>query len=633
MDWPTLIDTLKQIMQDEDIPVQQLADQLGVSASSVRNYLSKRQRASIATREKLEAFVAERATKAKKPAAKRNQKAAKDDKPATAKQTNKRGRGSKKAEDKPADKPADKTEDKQPAKRGRRQNAKAESDKQDNQQSKRRQQGNAKDASVTEEKPATKRGRRGGNKQDAAKNDDKQTETKPTEAKQNGRRGRQAKAQTETAKKAVEAAKPEQTADVQAETKQPAQPAATQAETQTSAKPETTTNTPAPSRSKTPAPRVHTQTPVRIYVDESFGQAAGKPFTVGMVLCNMTPGVMPFKEFTNTLYPFGWAPGDEVKAQGKDLANVKFVLEGSVNDDIRMMAFHTKMVPPLLAVNDDDSTMVSIFPYLSALITAIERMQKQGMTGTQFQIIIDRTNKLPAEALRVMQHLLDVYFRLAAPANLSFHVTDGDSRAQKGLQLADFVSHYAYVEEPQTALSFDAVTTVIDDELANARRFAYYSGLRLVQIKPGAKTLVQQSAPVAPAAETATATADDDATDDALTTNMSRAMALILAYKDTLQKAQAAGLQGKQLEAVRSRLKGLSTTVVNWLDGEKAKLLNGLANKSISDFHERLTIITRIDKPFRPSAEIGEQQFRIFETQLGRIEALLDSYSTTAEKN
>lgn len=594
MDWPTLIETLKQIMQDDDIPVQQLADILGVSASSVRNYLSKRQRASIATREKLEDFVAAHTSKKGKETGKTTKR---DDQVKAPKQASKRGRQSKSAVDK------------------------------------RNEQDKAADDNKTENKRNRQPKRQQG-QQSAPKNDAKpkmESETNTVAAKP--KRGRQPKRSQSEEKQQVTAkpeAKPSQqaaTTEAKASVKETVKPVA-QAAPQTDQM-----NAPTPSRSKTPVAQKQTQSPIRIYVDESFGQAAGKPFTVGMVLCNMTPGVMPFKAFTNTLYPFGWAPGDEVKAQGKDLANVKDVLQGSVNDDIRMMAFHTKMVPPLLAITDDDSIMVSIFPYLSALITAIERMQKQGMTGTQFQIIIDRTNKLPVEALHVMQHLLDVYFRLAAPENLSFHVTDGDSRAQKGLQLADFVSHYAYVEDPQKALDFDAVTSVLDDELANARRFAYYSGLRLVQIKPGAKTIVQPAKTITADAASEETTMDSDVDDELLVSNMSRAMVLILAYKETLQKADAAGLQGKQLEAIRSRLKGLSTTVVNWLNDEKAKLLNGLANRTISDFRERLAIITRVDKPFRPSAEIGEQQFRIFETQLGRIEALLDSYDTTAEKN
>ncbi|WP_125572224.1 DUF3800 domain-containing protein [Lacticaseibacillus songhuajiangensis] len=613
MDWPTLINTLKDIMAKENITAGELAKMLGVSVSSVHNYLSMRQRASIMTREKLESFVAEHQ--------------------ATAKQTNKQ--------------PAKKTTAKRGAKKTAAANESKNEDAKEAKQSKntrkpRQTKQAAKKQSNQQAAPKQENAKQTAKKQNNKRTDKTAAKAKP-EVKPNTKPA--TKAETKSAKPAdqqssVKQAAPKASAQAKTTAQSASKPVRNQPATQQNAKPQqdnkqtpqtTTQNTPIASRSKTPARRQTTGSAVRIYVDESFGQGSEKPFTVGMVLCSTTPGIMPFKEFTSTLYPFGWAPGDEVKAQGKDLSNVKYVLEGSVNDDIKMVAFRTKMVPPLLSITDDDSTMVSIFPYVSALITAIERAQKQGLSGSQYQIVIDRTNKLPAESLRIVQNLLDVYFRLAASTPMSFHVTDGDSRAQKGLQLADFVSHYAYVQTPEQAADFAPVTTVIDDELANARRFAYYSGLRVVQLRSGAQTIVAPETPTYTEAG-----ADDDATqlsDDVHSENIGRAMELALAFKDAIGKTATAGLSGKQLEAVRSRLKGLSTTIVNWLDDSQAKLLNGLANRSVADFRERLAIITRIDKPFKSSQEIGEQQFRIFETQLDRILALLDSYSTTAEQN
>lgn len=616
MDWPTLINTLKDIMAKENITAGELAKMLGVSVSSVHNYLSMRQRASIMTREKLESFVAEHQAKgkrsskqpAKKTTAKRSTKknaAAKETKSAEVKET-KQSRNTRQPR---------KTE--QPAK----QQVTAKQTETAKQSARKQTAPATKKATVSAKAPAKAEPKTAPKDNASAQQTDKRTNKQKSSQRSNVKQpvtnGQQNRQQKPTAQSQSQAQAPKQSAQAQ-KTKQPVQT--------------TTGNTPVASRSKTPVRRQTTGAAVRIYVDESFGQGSEKPFTVGMVLCATTPGIMPFKEFTSTLYPFGWAPGDEVKAQGKDLSNVKYVLEGSVNDDIKMVAFRTKMVPPLLSITDDDSTMVSIFPYVSALITAIERAQKQGLSGNQYQIVIDRTNKLPAESLRIVQNLLDVYFRLAASTPMSFHVTDGDSRAQKGLQLADFVSHYAYVQTPEQAADFAPVLTVIDDELANARRFAYYSGLRVVQLRNGAQTIV------APQASSHTAPVDGDedpqaTVSEAHTDNIGRAMELALAFKDAIAKTAGAGLSGKQLEAVRSRLKGLSTTIVNWLDDSQAKLLNGLANRSIADFRERLAIITRIDKPFKSSQEIGDQQFRIFETQLERILVLLDSYSSTAEQN
>jgi len=77
-------------MQDDDISAQALSNEFGVSISSVRNYLSKRQRASISTREKIEQFVADHNQKSgsKRNQAKKSngQKAAK---PAAKRQTKK----------------------------------------------------------------------------------------------------------------------------------------------------------------------------------------------------------------------------------------------------------------------------------------------------------------------------------------------------------------------------------------------------------------------------------------------------------------------------------------------------------------------------------------------------------------
>lgn len=384
-----------------------------------------------------------------------------------------------------------------------------------------------------------------------------------------------------------------------------------------------------PSLVKTPAvAKTEGSTPLRIYVDESFGRIPEKPFTVGMVLASTDLGVMPFKEFTDTLYPFGWAPGDEVKAAGKDLANVKNILKGSQNDDIRMFAFRTTTAPSLITVTDDDSTTVAIFPYVSALINAIETMQRGGLKATSFQIVIDRTNKLPAETQRVMEKLLDVYFRLSGNQIFSFHITDGDSRAQKGLQLADFVAHYAYVEDEDKITTFAPVTGVLDDALGNARRFAFYSGLRLLRLKDDARVIAGQFAAKESATEMVTNVEPEPATE---TKTVSRAFTYTVDLRDTIIGAQQLGLGGKQLEAVRSRLKGLSTTVTNWLLESQSPLVDGLANRTISDFRQRAVVITRVDKPFRPDSEIGEQQFRIFESQLERVKELIQSYQSTSE--
>ena len=659
MDWPTLIKTLKDIMEKENITAGALAKMLGVSVSSVHNYLSLRQRASIMTREKLESFVAEQQKKTQATGTKKQGKQSAAKKPA-------KKAAAKKEAASTVDNDAKETKQSKSTRKPR-QNKKASASQNDHAKqeatakqqestatTRNTQQTKKQTESKQAEKPERAKRVRGAKsvKQQAggtasskqskpvaakktvagaqnAKTANTVTESKSTEktaqtdhksATQNNRRNSQSAKQQVVGSKSEQPVSASQQAEKPVATSQQSQPQAT------------TTNAPIASRSKTPARRPATNAAVRIYVDESFGQGPEKPFTVGMVLCGTTPGIMPFKEFTNTLYPFGWAPGDEVKAQGKDLSNVKYVLEGSVNADIKLVAFRTKMVPPMLSITDDDSTMVSIFPYVSALITAIERMRKQGMTGSQYQIVIDRTNKLPAESLRIVQNLLDVYFRLAVDSPMSFHVTDGDSRAQKGLQLADFVSHYAYVQRPELTVDFEPVTTVLDDEMSNARRFAYYSGLRVVQLRSGAQTIVTT--------QTATEPIADEDEPEAVPVSgevhhedLGRAMELALAFKDAIVKTTAAGLSGKQLEAVRSRLKGLSTTIVNWLDESQAKLLNGLANRSIADFRERLAIITRIDKPFKSNQEIGEQQFRIFETQLDRILTLLDSYSTTAEKN
>jgi hypothetical protein len=346
-----------------------------------------------------------------------------------------------------------------------------------------------------------------------------------------------------------------------------------------------------------------------------------------MVLASTALGVMPFKEFTDTLYPFGWAPGDEVKAAGKDLANVKNILNGSQNDDIRMFAFRTTTVPSLITVTDDDSTTVAIFPYVSAIINAIEKMQHAGLKATVFQIVIDRTNKLPAEAQRVMEKLLSVYFRLSGNKPASFHITDGDSRAQKGLQLADFVAHYAYVEDEDQIGKFAPVTGVVDDPIGNARRFAFYSGLRLLRLKDetafaGTYNESQPATEMVAEPEADTVTPDKP---------MSRAFTYTVDLRNTIIEAQQMGLGGKQLEAVRSRLKGLSTTVSNWLQDSQSELVEGLANRTISDFRQRAVVITRVDKPFQTDSAIGEQQFRIFESQLDKVKELIQSYSSTAE--
>lgn len=645
MDWPSLIATLKQIMQEDKISANTLAKELGVSISSVRNYLSLRQRASISTREKIEAFVAAHQSDSKK----------------TSTTPRRRGGRSAKAEAKPA---AQTDTKKQSASKSRR--SASRTSKQPSAQT-----NGAENKQNTQTEATTKtngRRRTRAAKQSASEQPAKQTKQANKQPAQRNSRSNNASKQQSNVNAQQDNANAQQSnakAQVNANAQQGNAKAQTNVNTQANAKAQAKSDNARPaqaskpqpqqkaeqprqntvpiaSRVKTPARKPRTNSAVRIYVDESFGQGKEKPFTVGMVLCSTEPGIMPFREFTNTLYPFGWAPGDEVKAQGKDLSNVKYVLKGALNDDIRMVAFRTKMVPPLLTITDDDSTMVTIFPYVSGLINAIEQLQHSGLKGNQFQIIIDRTNKLPRESLRVIQNMLDVYFKLSAPQTLSFHITDGDSRAQKGLQLADFVAHYAYVEEPENTPDFAPVSTVIDDDLGNARRFAFYSGLRLIQLRDGARMVIaddvqdDEDEPEGDVQDDAEADGDDTVTpvDDASPKHdLGRAMELAMALRKTVIAAGSAGLRGKELESVRSRLKGLSTTVANWLLDSQDGLLDGLANRTIADFRERLAIISRVDKPFKPASEIGEQQFHIFETQLNRIQDLLESYSSTAEKN
>ncbi|KRM55144.1 hypothetical protein [Lacticaseibacillus sharpeae] len=671
MDWPTLIATLKAIMQRDGISPQDVAEDLKVSSSSVRNYLALRSRAAILTRERIEKYVAEHqepAKAAKKPARKpRAKKQTEAKQPAKSdKQDQQAEKQAPKSRKRGRQEPAKQAEAEKTAQAGNNKNATKQTEKQapakpnakqqaENAQAKQSKQ-TAKSAK-TEVKGANKQAEN--RKQTAKKQPAKQPQqqAKTDTPKQNAPQAKQqtvSKAQDNAPKHQdnkqaqnqqqgqrqedraakVEAKKNVEQAAVKAEAKKNVEQAAAKAEAnnnaQTAAAPKQAqqqsqpNNTITPSGARTPVKRE--PNPLRIYVDESFGRMPEKPFTVGMVLASTELGVMPFKEFTETLYPFGWAPGDEVKAAGKDLANVKRILAGSQNDDIRMFTFRTTTVPSMITVTDDDSTTVTIFPYVSALIRAIEMMQRNGLETTQFQIVIDRTNKLPAEAQRVMEKLLGVYFRLSGKKPCSFHITDGDSRAQKGLQLADFVAHYAYVEDADKIGTFAPVAGILDDPLGNARRFAFYSGLRLLRLKDEAQTFTGDFKPASedsytePAAETTTPDKP-----------MSRAFNYTVDLRETIIEAQSMGLGGKQLEAVRSRLKGLSTTVTNWLQDSQSELLDGLANRTISDFRQRAVMITRVDKPFQPDYEIGEQQFRIFESQLDKVKELIQSYQSTAE--
>ncbi len=661
MDWPTLIETLKAIMQRDGLNVQNVAQELNISSSSVRNYLSLRQRASISKREQIEAYVAAKSQPASDKQA---------DKPRQTKKQDSKKQDSKKSATKRTDKKADqqeKTTAKKQTKRGASVKQAQADDKSAADAQQTQQRGRHTKAAIADEKVESKQPRRGRNtqRQTQGNKNDQQKQAQPvTLGLDNQPEAKQAPAK----KQAATSAAPQQqapatkpvvtettTATEKADVKATTQPATTQTPastneaahvqqeaaatkaTETAAQPAPQQAAPAQAqadvaanvavnRSATPARRE--PTPVRIYVDESFGRVPEKPFTIGMVLASTALGVMPFKEFTETLYPFGWAPGDEVKAAGKDLANVKNILTGSQNDDIRMFAFRTTTTPTLITVTDDDSTTLAIFPYVSAIINAIETMQHGGLEATEFQIVIDRTNKLPAEAQRVMEKLLGVYFRLSGNKPCTFHITDGDSRAQKGLQLADFVAHYAYVEDADKISKFAPVTGVLDDPIGNARRFAFYSGLRLLKLKPEAETIYAEAATVTPEPDVV---AESPAETAAAEKPIARAMTLACALKETIIGAQEMGFGGKQLEAVRSRLKGLSTTIGNWLLDSQMPLIEGMANRTISDFRERTVVVTRVDKPFRPDHEIGEQQFRIFESQLERVRDLIDSYKTTAE--
>ncbi|KRM32805.1 hypothetical protein FC83_GL000207 [Agrilactobacillus composti DSM 18527 = JCM 14202] len=168
----------------------------------------------------------------------------------------------------------------------------------------------------------------------------------------------------------------------------------------------------------------------KLYIDETFLGNAGHTKRMN-VSCVFATSSHTFNNFKNTLYPFGWRPGDEVKAAGKNVKVVSQVLSGTATDELK--AFYTTVETQYHEVSE----LTYLAPYLLAALDAISVLDFASIDN--FEIVLDMRLEFNADSLVVAEQIMQAYLPLLGCRVKHLQLTARNSREVIGLQYADFV--------------------------------------------------------------------------------------------------------------------------------------------------------------------------------------------------
>ncbi|WP_390406386.1 hypothetical protein [Lacticaseibacillus jixiensis] len=336
-----------------------------------------------------------------------------------------------------------------------------------------------KPAATKAEKPAAKRSQAAAKPAKSAKAQAKQTakvaEQPKAQAKQTAKAAEQPKAQAKQTAKAAEQPKAQakQTAKAaeqpKAQAKQTAkaaeQPKA-QAKPEVEVKPvakaetkpaEAANNTPVVHRAKTPvvqttseqpAPKPDVQTvahpllhehnqTLQLFVDESFvhGNDYQRNMFIGVTLVNQD-NAHALDQFTNTLYPFGWQPGDEVKARGKSHEQIAAMLTQAHSDQAENFVVYS----PQSDTGNFALGFGVLYPYIATILRVLQQIEN---LPNKVRIALDRRNEIEDEQLAVAARMLNSYVKAQTGKDVMFMLRTSDSKSTIAIQYSDFAAHAA----------------------------------------------------------------------------------------------------------------------------------------------------------------------------------------------
>lgn len=484
---------LKQIMTQEHLSLTQAAKQIGISPSSMRKALKETTMSRPITF-KINRFIeehpiqqqknsftifdsaeAESAQQAKAPAKRQpaptaQVKAEQTEKPApkqarqprTAKSTGKpakQGQQPQKAAAADQSKQSEPATAKQPAKQSRRQpRSQAQAKPAANRPAHRQAQSQAattassnkpvRPAAETQDKQKSNRRRQRSTQQTAKETAPVQAQAKPATEQPATKPAVVEKAEAKTQREGNE-----QHHERQRRGRRPAklahnttEPAASQSATTTQT-PASTSQTAVQTIDHTDIHPVRQETTIMIYMDESFGGGSDyqRNMSIGATVVDPddTQALVPFMQ---TLYPFGWQPGDEVKARGKARDQLEAMLRHAKNAGAQTYAVYS----PLSDTGNFSLSFGILYPYVAALLRILDALPSK---PTKVRVVMDQRSEITDEQLAMAARMLHAYVKAQTGREVIFMFRTTDSKTTIGVQYSDFVSHAAMIFGPDQVAS------------------------------------------------------------------------------------------------------------------------------------------------------------------------------------
>lgn len=224
------------------------------------------------------------------------------------------------------------------------------------------------------------------------------------------------------------------------------EPAASQSATTTQT-PTSTSQTAVQTIDHTDIHPVRQETTIMIYMDESFGGGSDyqRNMSIGATVVDPddTQALVPFMQ---TLYPFGWQPGDEVKARGKARDQLEAMLRHAKNTGAQTYAVYS----PLSDTGNFSLSFGILYPYVAALLRILDALPSK---PTKVRVVMDQRSEITDEQLAMAARMLHAYVKAQTGREVIFMFRTTDSKTTIGVQYSDFVSHAAMIFGPDQVAS------------------------------------------------------------------------------------------------------------------------------------------------------------------------------------
>lgn len=176
---------------------------------------------------------------------------------------------------------------------------------------------------------------------------------------------------------------------------------------------------------------------LQLFIDESFvhGNDYQRNMYIGVTVAD-PDDEHALDQFSKTLYPFGWQPGDEVKARGKDHDAVTTMLKQASATAVQNFVVYS----PLSDAGNFAMGFGVLYPYLATILRVLETYPN---VPDKVRIALDKRNEIESEQLGIAARILNSYIKSATGKNVIFLLRTVDSKDTLGVQYSDFIAHSA----------------------------------------------------------------------------------------------------------------------------------------------------------------------------------------------